>query len=287
MMRSRVEGLALAAGASGLALTIPSFLPPLVNSLVLGLSVGMIITGPLGELVNSATTPGPKKVPPEVKAMETIQKRRSVVEMEYARALDDFDSVIARLEGSHGGEVRDDVARSFNRSVGRLTDHYPMWNSEGRLRTYVLLKKIASSMDTSNMDEYLDLAYKTLVARGDEATQLSHITLNGSVERIYREPSSEGTHRLAGTLLLMNRGDELYAESMVVDALHLWSDARFARLEKDFATVSILGPEKVDSVVDLLDREVAKGKRAGEVTVVERAQRLKTTVLAATKTPAH
>ena len=85
----------------------------------------------------------------------------------------------------------------------------------------------------------------------------------------------------------MNRGDELYAESMVVDAIHLWSETRFAKLEEDFATVPILGPQKMDSILGLLEREAGKAKRAKDEEALQRALRLKTRILSASNGPAH
>lgn len=285
MMRSRKENLALVAGILGLAVTIPNVLPPMLESLVLGTSVGMVVAGPIGELVNAATKPSERPQTQEVRLKRAVKERRMKVEQEFETALRRFDSLISRDLVDPGS--RSEVSQNFKSSVDTLTSHYPVWDPEGRLRTYVLLKKIADSMDHRNVDEYLDLAYATLVARGDEAAQLSHLTLNGKVERIYREPWSESAHRLAGTLLLMNRGEELYAESMVVDALHLWSDARFSRLEADFAAVPILGPEKVDSIIDLLDREAGKARRFKDEAALRRAQRLKATILSAAKVQIH
>lgn len=285
-MRSRREGLALIVGALGLAFAISNLLPPLAESLVVGASLGIIIAGPVGEL---SLTPAPRlqvQRPPEVRLKEAVRERRAISKIEFEKTLDRFDSLISRVHVGPGDDLRSDASMNFKTSVDALTRHYPVWDSEGRIRTYVLMKEISESMDSRNADAYLDMAYHTLVARGEEATQLSRITLNGKVEKIYREPKSENTH-LAGTLLLMNRGDELYAEGMTVDAIHLWSETRFAKLLRDFAAVPMLGPRSKESILDLLEKEAAKAKRAGDRAVYQRAERLRAVVLSASKVPAH
>ena len=230
-MRSRVWGLGIVAGTAGLAVTITSLLPPLARSLILGSSLGLILVGPMRRLVTLSPKAPEGFSTPEERLMQLVSVRKKKQVVEHERILDNFDSMLSKVEEIDDPSVNRRVTEDFERFVGRLTRHYPEWDSEGRLRTFVLMKKISHSLSVQNADTYLDLAYKTLVARGAEASELSHITLNGSVEKMYRDPGSEKAHHLAGTLLLMNRGDEYYAREMVVEAIHLWSDIRFEEMK--------------------------------------------------------
>ena len=287
MMSYQKRSVLLAAGAAGLALTIPSFLPPLANSLVLGLSLGVIITGPLGRLVNSATTPPARPQTPEVRLKRIVRKRRAEVEAEFTRALDRFDSLVPRVEELPRAEVREEFSDRFRSSLDELNRHYPKWDAEGRLRTYVILDKIAKSMDMKNADAYLNMAFDMLVSRGDEATQMSNITLRDKVEDMYLDPQSEVAHRLAGTLMLMNREDEEYTKSLVADAIHLWTDRRFTRLLEDFSAVRMLGSERVSSILELLQKEESKAARAKNDVALRRAKMLEVTIQAASPAPAR
>lgn len=269
----------MAAGAVGLALTIPNFLPPLIESIVLGSSLGLVLVGPLSGLVSAATTPGKAKPTTEARLKQLVAVRRRDRVVEHQRILDNFDSLLSRVEEIDDPVVNKKVTENFERFVDKLTKHYPQWDGEGRLRTYVLMKKIADSLDLHNADAYLRMAYGTLKSRGAEATELSHITLNGKVERIYRDPESERARHLAGTLLLMNRGDDDYAKGMVVDAIHLWSDTRFAKLKEDFAAVHALGTQVEGPILDMLEKEIVKTERAKDVKAASRARDLWVTIL--------
>ena len=287
MIRSQKGVLALVIGALGFALTIPNFLPPMAESLILGLSAGTVLSSPLRDLVNSATTPPEKKELPAVKAIRNVKERRKRVEREFEITLERFDSLVARVEEVPNPEVREELSARFQRSLDDLNRHYPKWDAEGRLRTYVVLQKIAQSMDVRNADAYLDMAYDMLVSRGDEATHMSRMTLREKVEDMYLDPQSEVAHRLAGTLMLMNREDEDYTRSMVADAIHLWTDRRFDRLVDDFAAVQVMGAKRVDSILELLDKEASKAKGANNEVAQLRAQKLKATILSASPGSAH
>ncbi len=287
-MRPRAWGLATLAGLVGLAVTVPNVLPPLMESIVLGSSLGLIFAGPIGLLATAKSRPVEVVLPPDVRLKELVQVRKKenndrIVERE--RILNNFDSLLSRVEEMDDPEVNRKVTEDFERFVVKLTKHYPAWDSEGRLRTYVLMQKISDSLNLHNADAYLDMAYRTLMARGHEATEMSHITLNGKVEQMYRDPESEGAHRLAGTLLLMNRGNDEYATGMVADAIHLWSDTRFARAKGDFAAVSMLGPKEKDSIVELLEKEIGKTTRARNEKAAARARDILSTVLTADPRP--
>ena len=287
MMSSQRWSVLLVVGAAGLALTIPSLLPPLANSLVLGLSLGVIITSPLERLVTSVTTPRPEPQTPEVRLKRIVRKRQAAAESEFTRALDRFDSLIPKVEELPGPGVREDLSNRFRGSLDELNRHYPRWDSEGRIRTYVVLEKIAKSMDLHNADAYLDMAFEMLVTRGDEATQLSRLTLRDKVEDLYLDPQSEVAHRLAGTLMLMNREDEDYTKSMVADAIHLWTDRRFVGLVEDFAAVRMMGSDRVKSILELLEKEASKAKKANNQIAQLRAKTLKAIILASSPVLTH
>ena len=279
-MRSRSGSLTLIFGVVGLAMTIPRVIPPLGESLLLGVSVGLILVTPVRELVKTSAPLRAERIAPEVVLQEVVKTRRRKTAVEREAALEKFDALISRVD--HVGEPDfENVSKNFDTFVDRLTAHYPVWDSEGRLRTYVLMKKISESLDLHNADAYLDMAYRTLMARGVEASELSHITLNGKVERIYRDPESEGAHRLAGTLLLMNRGADEYAQQQVVDAVHLRSGARFASLKEDFAAVAALGEHEAEAIIQLLEKEMEKAMKAKDMVAAKRAKELWMTVLVA------
>ncbi len=283
MMRPRGWGLLTAAGAAGLVAASLNFMPPLPESLLIGSSIGMVVVGPAGRMVKEALPPRKARAEPapEAELKRLTQARTRARAEEHERILDNFDTLLSRVEAVDDPEVNKKVTENFERFVERLTRHYPEWDAEGRLRTYVLMKKIADSLNLHNADTYLDMAYRTLMARGAEASEISHITLNGKVERMYRDPENEGTRRLAGTLLLMNRGDDEYAREMVVEAVHLWSDSRFLNLRGDFATVSSLGKQEEESVLDLLEKEMEKAARVKDTGAAKRARDLWMTILVA------
>jgi len=280
-MHPRAYGLGVAFGAAGLAVTLTSVLPSLTNSLLLGSSVGLIVACAIGWFASLPITPGEPRSTPEERLMQLVRVRKKEMTVEHERILDTFDALLSRVGEIDDPMVNGQVTENFERFVDRLTAHYPEWDAEGRLRTYVLMKKIAGSLNPQNAEAYLEMAYKTLLARGTEATEISHMTLNGKVERIYRDPESEGAHRLAGTLLLMNRGDDDYAREMVVEAIHLWSDRRFAMLKADFASIPLLGTKEEESILDLLEKEMEKTKRAGDAEAARRARDLWMTIIVA------
>ncbi|MDE1854230.1 MAG: hypothetical protein KGI38_10875 [Thaumarchaeota archaeon] len=266
------------AGVAGLALTIPDILPPLVQSVVLGSSIGLIVVGPVGQLAMAATTPK-KKSPPEVQLKELVEQRTKTRKLEHEKILDNFDEMLSKVEELDDPEVNQKVTLNFDRFVERLTSHYPQWDAEGRLRTYVLMQKIADSLTLRNADTYLNMAYRTLVARGSEATEISHITLNGKVERIYREPESEWARHLAGTLILMNKEDEGYAKGLVEDAIQLWSDERFERLLPDFKAIRLMSESARMEVEDMIEKEMAKARRVGNAPAILRSRKILDTII--------
>ena len=274
-------------------------LPALAQSLEVGLSVGLLLASPISRLVSVGPSPRETEFdtalrePDPVKRVEKldtvkvkqlkklVDTRKQTREAEHEGILSNFDELLSRVEEIDDPVVNSWVAANFERFIWRMTRDYPVWDSEGRMRTYFLMKKISEALDIHNADVYLDLAYKTLMARGSEAAELSHLTLNGNVEKMYRQPESEGAQRLAGTLMLMNREDEDYARQMVIDAIHLWSDKRFKTLKRDFAAVPALGTEQEDSILELLEKEMEKARRAKDRASAMRAKQVWKTILLA------
>ncbi|MDG7034388.1 MAG: hypothetical protein JRN69_07825 [Nitrososphaerota archaeon] len=277
MMRSRAWSLAALVGGVGIAMTVPGFLPPLGQSILLGSSIGLIVVGPVRGL--AIPKPSMPKQPPEDKLRGLVKARDRERGAQREETLDSFDSLLEKVEDMDDPAVKEKLVRNFDRFVGRLTAHYPEWDAEGRLRTYVLMEKIGNSLSLQNADVYLGLAYQTLVARGAEATEISHETLNGKVRRMYLDPRSEWTRYLAGTLILMNREDEEYAKEMVADAIHLWSDERFDRSLPDFKAVRQLPDSTRREVEDMVEKEMEKARTAGDVGVILRAREIMESII--------
>lgn len=273
-MRSHLRLVAMLVGLSGAAASLAFVFSPLVQSLMLGSSIGLIVASPVERLASGSSPAGSPEAEPleEARVMKIVEERRDAARKERTMALAGFDRFLEGM-GKRGGAEGAGSEGVFGRSVDSLTQYYPEWDAEGRLRTFVLMEKVAKSLRSRDGEGNLDLAYRMLISRGDEATQLSHISLNGSVEKIYRDPRSDSA-RLAGTLLLMNREDEVYAKSLVIDAIHLWSDSRFDRLRRDFEAVRALGEEQKSEVLGLLEREMEKAEHAKDGLTARRAKQL-------------
>ena len=272
----------MGAGLVTAAISALNLIPPIGNSLLLGTGIGLFVAAPVSGMAMEAAARVKVKVPqklvPREKTMDLVEVRRKTVEIERKRALDTFDAVIERVSRAKDADVIRKIDAKFATLVDRLTRHYPEWDGEGRLRTYFLLKGIADSLDSENAEAFLNMAFRTLQARGNEAADLSRITLNGKVERLYRDTEGETARRLAGTLLLMNRGDEYYAQEMVVNAIHLWSDARFEKLKDDFAAVPSLGLKEEERILQLLEKEICKAGMANDTKSADRAKELLSTI---------
>ena len=167
---------------------------------------------------------------PEERLSEAGAVRRRAAKIEQEEALEGFDRALTTVEKVGDPLTGERAGRELQLSLDKMTEHYPEWDPEGRLRTYFLLKKIGINLNAGNAGSYLGAAYRALEARGREAAQMSNDALRERVERIYLDPGSEGAMHLAGTLLLMNRDDLRYTEGIVTDALHLRSDERFEEL---------------------------------------------------------
>jgi hypothetical protein len=280
-MRSRIWELAMLGGLAVAASSALNLVTPIGNSLLLGAGIGLFVAAPVSGLALEASDRRKVKAvpPPKVRLKQLVEVRRKVERVEHEKILDNFDAMMDKVEERKDPEAVKEVDANFATFVDKLTRHYPQWNSEGRLRTYVLMNMIADSINSKNADRYLDMAYRTLVARGMEAAEISRMSLHHKVEGIYNDPENEGNRRLAGTLLLMNRADETYAMNLVVDAIHLWSDTRFERLRQDFEAISVLERGQKEDVLDLLEREMAKSKRAKDGQSAKRARQLWKTVL--------
>ena len=272
----------MGAGLVTAAISALNLIPPIGNSLLLGTGIGLFVAAPVSGMAMEAAARVKVKVPQKLvsreKTLDLVEVRRKIVEVERKSALDTFDAVIDRVSRAKDTDVIRKIDTKFATLVDRLTRHYAEWDGDGRLRTYLLLIVIAESLDSRNAEAYLDMAFRTLQSRGSEAADLSRITLNGKVEKLYRNPEGETARRIVGTLLLMNRGDEHYAQEMVVNAIHLWSDTRFEKLKGDFAAVPSLGLEEEERILQLLEKEIRKAGRANDSKSVVRAKELLSTI---------
>lgn len=282
-MRSRVWLGGTLVGVLGvvLALSLSRILPPLGGSVLLGSSIGLIIVGPVVGVASIPVRPEPKRYAPTVEARldDLVESRERKAREEHEKALENFDRLLERVEKMDDPELNSKLSRNFDRFLRRMTAHYPQWDSEGRLRTWLLMKKLSQAISPRNADACLDLVYSTLVTRGAEATEMSQITLSRKVENIYLDPMNEGPHHIAGTLLLMNRGDGAYAKGLVADAIHLWSNERFDRLLPDFAAIREMSASAMKEVEDLLQKEAAKALRAEDVAAGLRSKEILQTIL--------
>ena len=270
--------MALVAGVAGLASAFSFLLPPLAGSLVLGSSIGLIMVGPVSELRVRSPSRETWRTPEE-RLSEAVTVRRRAARIEQEEALEGFDRALTTVERVGDPLTGERAGRELQLSLDKMTEHYPEWDPEGRLRTYFLLKKIGINLNAGNAGSYLGVAYRALEARGREATQMSNDALRERVERIYLDPGSEGAMHLAGTLLLMNRDDLRYTEGIVTDALHLWSDERFEELLQDFKALNAMPEGTKAEVVTLLRREMAKAARAGEAKAAARAREILSIVI--------
>jgi hypothetical protein len=270
-MRYRSKALGAVVGGAGLAVALVHFGSPIYGSLLVGGGVGLVLSTVVRS--NGEAPKGAYGIPdPEPKIRAVIAERQKKAAKEQDRLLDNFDRVLARVVKVGDPGADKEVAERFGDMVTSLSTYYPEWDSEGRMRTFVLMKKIADSIDLRTADSYLEMAYRMLASRGSEAQEMSKMTLNPALERMYRDPANEGAKRLAGTLLLANREDPEYAKEMVLDAVHLWSDAKFARMKEELATVSMLGKVQETTVLDLLEKEITKSRSAKDAKTAKRAK---------------
>jgi hypothetical protein len=280
-------------GSLGVAASSLNLLPPLSNGLLLGSSIGLVIASAIGPRIVtireqvrnsknrlSYTFPYEAEFEDRVaaigRATKAANKADTAKQKEVTKT---FDRLVQQLEDIDDPVVTGIVVKNFWRHVERFTAIYPEWHPEGRVRTFFLMKKIGKVLDLYNADRYLGMALGLLRARRDEARVMSRTTINGRVEKLYFDPLSEGTRYLAGTLLLMNRGEVDFAKGIVADAIHLWSDMRFDNLKEDFALVSMLEREERKSLVDLLEREIVKSNLARDTKAALRAKEMYSTIL--------
>ena len=274
MMRYRPWGLGVAAGVTGLGVAVTRFIPAIIGSIVVGGTIGLWLTWGVRRRVAAVPAGLPTGSPLKRKPAETPQARQRRRAAERDKVLDGFDRLLARIVKVEDPAASKEVAEQFQDLVDRLTTYCPEWDAAGRLRTFVLMKKIADSLGIRSAYPYLEIAYKLLLIRGAEATEMSRLTLSPKLEGRYRDPWNEGAPRLAGTLMLMNKDEGGYANEMIVEAIHLWSDERFARMKEELATVSVLGTEQERSALDLLEKEIAKSTQANDTVVAKRAKEI-------------
>ena len=263
-----------AAGASGLGAVLAHFMPPIFGSVTVGGIVGLWLSWGVKRRGLPVAQAIQAELPLVVDPAETPEGRSRRRAAERDRMLDGFDSLLARVVKVADPAASREVAVKFEDLVDLMTVYCPEWDAAGRLRTFVLMKKIADSLNLRGTDHYLEIAYRLLLTRGAEATEMSRLTLGDKLEEMYRDPWNLGAPRMAGTLMLMNKEEDEYAKELIVEAIHLWSDERFQRMKEELATVSILGREQERSALDLLEKEISKSRLANDPVVAKRAKEI-------------
>jgi hypothetical protein len=271
----RSRAAAVAAGITGIASFASGMLPPLPASLLLGSSLGVLLASALGTKIGGAAL---KKA-----TVRPVERKMPVVDLsgsleptpEMTKTLAAFDSAFNLLNLRRDRrETRKAVLKRFEEAMLELCREFPEWEGEGRLRTYLLLKSVAESLDPGHAEEYLGIAMRTLLLRNGEATEYSKKLLAEKLERMYLDPEYEDMKHLAGTLILMNKDDGNYVKSVVLDALHLWSAQKFDSLRQELKVVMAIGRRQLQSLREMLIREEEKAGRAGDEEVASRAREM-------------
>lgn len=100
----------------------------------------------------------------------------------------------------------------------------------------------------------------------------------GAVDRLARGDAVWGAGS-PGVLPPVNRGDGMYTKEMVADAIHLWSDERFNRLLSDSRGIGLMSASARQEVEEMVEKEVAKAKRAGDVSSMRRSDDIMRAIL--------
>ena len=281
--RAQKEIIAVGISLAGLAISLVGPLKGLPASLLMGFSVGAILSTLAIESALKAYRPALAEVPfatqqqlPTVQQWEPRQKDH--------KTLDEFDKALSTMKKKNGSSPQ--MVETMDKAMAKLYAEYPEWEGEGRLRTYTVLKKISDLLDRDNVDSYMGMTFRMLQERNGEAAEYTRTLLNGRVEKMYRDPEFEGSKYLAGTLIMMNRTQKEYIEEIIGDALHLWSEPRFQALKPELSILSMLKQEDRDSVGEMLMKEITKAKMVNDRKVVSRA-RVITKALAGPKTQAR
>jgi hypothetical protein len=273
--KSRSRVAAAAAGMAGMASFASGLLPPLPASLVLGSSLGIVLATAVGARIGRAAR-RVASVRPRVRPMPVVELSSSLEPTaEMTKTLATFDRAFTLLSvPNERRETRKAVLKRFEEAMLDLCREFPEWEGEGRLRTYLLLKSVAESLDPDHAEDYLGIAMRTLLLRNGEATEYSKKLLAEKLERMYLDPEYEDMKHLAGTLILMNKDDGNYVKSVVLDALHLWSAQKFDSLRQELKVVMAIGRRQLQSLREMLIREEEKAGRAGDEEVASRAREM-------------
>jgi hypothetical protein len=97
---------------------------------------------------------------------------------------------------------------------------------------------------------------------------------------MYVDPQNDQAKFVAGTLMLINRGEKGYIQSIVADAIHLWSDFRFDNLVNDFSVVKVIPSKERLEILDMIEREISKARRANDVSAILRAREIMDLIIA-------
>lgn len=284
-MRQQTRVIALISGMVGLAAYVANALPPLPNSLLVGSSAGLILASVFSEKLGlefslhsrAAIAPTTlSQTPPEQWSRvipKMVTERRIQREKAIEVSLDKFDDLIGRFDASHAMTV-DRSPKKVEEAMKSMNDEFPEWEGEGRLRTYVLLKKIADSLGKKNAEAYMEMALGILKLRPNEGAEYSKELLAEKVEKFYLNPENDKAKFVVGTLILMKKGDDEFVKSMVSDAIHLWSEYRFKNLVSDFNVVRLIPYKERLEILDMIEGEIAKARKAGDVGAVLRARQI-------------
>lgn len=283
---SRLIGFAV--GLCGFVFFFFRMLPWLPDSILLGCSIGLMLSSTFWHHVRPPVRPqaqarGPGKESREVKiplqaptrsAEEKVVVKPSRPSAEMVRALDKFDKLLPTLGGTHGSNMSADATREFTDALSNLNKLYPEWNGEGRLRTYVILKEVSRLINDKNADAYLNIVNKTLQVRNSEAAELSRVLLKDKLEKMYLDPAYANASSIPGTLILMNMDEEDGVNGIVMDAIHLWDESRFRNTKPELEMLNRLAQKEKASVIDMLEKEIVKSKKAKDTTSLSRAKEI-------------
>jgi hypothetical protein len=281
-MRSKFRLIALISGMAGLAAYATRVLAPLPDSILAGSSTGLVLASVLYERLTlgppAQMTEAPRELYPEAEWAKEVptmvtrltRKRTNAVE----KALAKFDAVVARLDARHGPFPDSEPEQVFETALEGMNKEIPEWDGEGRVRTYFLLHKIADSLEPRNAEAYMEMALELLKLRPNEAAEFSQGLLQDKAERLYSDPGNDKAKFVAGTLMLINRGKKDYVKTIVSDAIHLWSDTRFDNLISDFEVIRFIPNKERLDILDMVEKEIRKARRANDVHAVLRAREI-------------
>jgi hypothetical protein len=262
-------------GLAGVAFSATDLIPKLATSLVFGFSTGVTLSGVLAFYVMAS--PKNKSQP-----AESVPKALPVFEMnevnvprgEAADTLDRFDNALSLLRGTSDGPSAALAASRMDKAVSNLSSNFPEWSPEGRLRTYMMLKKIADSINPANADSYLKVVVKALQLRNDEATEFAHMLLERKLERMYSDPDYHRLGNLTSSLILINKDETVRVKEIVLDAIHMWDSHKFDSMKPSLRLVGSMERSERLAIRKMVKREASKASLANDEQVEARSKEM-------------